>query len=424
MAQYMRPISDHHAGGWTPFPTSPTTLYDKIDEAISDDDSTYINADENGSHCAYKLDSVTDPGVSTGHILHVLFRSQGSDLAEKLDVKLVYDYGGPGQNFFVDLQNQTNRSDNYLDVNYTLSEAEADAILDYSKVYIHLTEDGVESGEWIRVTQAYLEVPDAGGVTLVVADGVHDHLTDNIDLTQAHILAIAEVLHSHLSDSIDLTQAHLLAIADALHAHMVDPIILSQAHQLAISDGGHDHLADNITLDVAIMLIIQDALHGISADGITLSQVHQLLINNAAHGHTVDPILLSQVHNLAVNDTLHDHLADNIDLFIGVLLVIADTLHGHAAENITLSQVHNLLINAGLHTLASDPITLTQVHNLIVAGGLHEHLADNIDLILEGIEYAKMGSRPLEKEDVVLIGSKDSVFIGEKGIILISEDEN
>ena len=40
--QFLRPDSDVAVGGWTPTPTSPTTLFDKIDE-VTASDTDYIS---------------------------------------------------------------------------------------------------------------------------------------------------------------------------------------------------------------------------------------------------------------------------------------------------------------------------------------------------------------------------------------------
>jgi hypothetical protein len=42
LAQFLRPDSDISVGGWTPTPSSPTTLFDKIDEDTASD-ADYIS---------------------------------------------------------------------------------------------------------------------------------------------------------------------------------------------------------------------------------------------------------------------------------------------------------------------------------------------------------------------------------------------
>lgn len=165
MTQYARPGQDILIGNWTDEGTvdNDGNLYTSVDEVTKDDDDSYINADDTATTCELKLSSVTDPQVGTSHILHIWFRSDGSGGPEKLDVRLL-----EATTEICSLANQTNRSGSYADVGYTLSEGEANSITDYSDLRIELTQDSVGSGEWIRVTQCYLEVPDAPvGATLV-----------------------------------------------------------------------------------------------------------------------------------------------------------------------------------------------------------------------------------------------------------------
>lgn len=165
MTQYARPASDSVAGGWTDEGTvdNDGSLYTSIDEITIDNDDSYINADSTGEVCVVKLGTITDPEVGTGHGLHIWFRSSGSAGPEKLDVRLIEDYGGAGTEI-CSVNNQSNRSGTYADINtdgYQLSEAEANLITDYGNLYVELTEDSVGSGEWIRITQVYFQAPDA-----------------------------------------------------------------------------------------------------------------------------------------------------------------------------------------------------------------------------------------------------------------------
>jgi len=160
MAQYARPIQDITVNNWTDEGTVDNDgyLYTSLDEVTSDGDDSYIMAtNQSGDICEVKLGSVTEPTPDTGHVLHVLYRSIGSGGPEKVDIFLFV-----GTTEVLELPNQSNRSGSYTDCNYTLSEAEAAALAgNYDDIRIRLNADTVGSGEEIRVTQAYLEVPDA-----------------------------------------------------------------------------------------------------------------------------------------------------------------------------------------------------------------------------------------------------------------------
>lgn len=64
-AQYARPTSDVSAGGWTA--SSGTDLFAMIDEAVVDD-ADYITS-STASICEVALGSMSDPALSTGHIV-------------------------------------------------------------------------------------------------------------------------------------------------------------------------------------------------------------------------------------------------------------------------------------------------------------------------------------------------------------------
>lgn len=159
MTQYARPASDITVGNWTDEGTvdNDGNLWTSMDEVTSDDDDSYIMAtNQSADICEVKLGAGTDPVSSVGHVLHVLFRSIGGGGPEKVDMLLL-----DGAVTILELPNQSNRSASYTDVNYTLTGAEADAIGDYTDLRIRLNADTVGSGEEIRVTQAYMQFPDA-----------------------------------------------------------------------------------------------------------------------------------------------------------------------------------------------------------------------------------------------------------------------
>ena len=162
MTQYARPASDITVGSWTDEGTvdNDGNLYTSLDEVTRDDDSSYIQGTNGAGSSEVKLSTVTDPVSSTGHILHVWFRSIGSGAGEKMDFYLYC-----ATTLIVQSINQTNRSDTYADIAVTLTTDEADAITDYSDLRIRMDEDTIGTGEYVRITQCYIEVPDAPGTT-------------------------------------------------------------------------------------------------------------------------------------------------------------------------------------------------------------------------------------------------------------------
>jgi hypothetical protein len=72
MAQFMRPISDAFNAGWQKENGNSVNLYESIDEPVQND-ADYIQSDLNPADqvFVFKLSTVVDPGVNTGHIFRV-----------------------------------------------------------------------------------------------------------------------------------------------------------------------------------------------------------------------------------------------------------------------------------------------------------------------------------------------------------------
>ena len=158
MAQFARPDSDVSAGLWEPV-GGESTLFDAVNGAT---DSDYIEA-LNGENttCELGLTTVTDPAVSTGHILRVRLQGTGSGGPERLVIQL--------------FEGATQRAASPALVNrgswstqtYTLTAGEADSITDYSDLRIKLISSNLAATEDMWARLAELEVPD-------VADSVDE----------------------------------------------------------------------------------------------------------------------------------------------------------------------------------------------------------------------------------------------------------
>ncbi|MBA7590686.1 hypothetical protein ES708_32814 [subsurface metagenome] len=156
MAQFARPNQDIATGSWTK--SGGTYWWENIDEVTQNGDADYCACPNGGGILEVKLSSVSDPGVGTGHVLRLYAKSPGGGGApEKLDINL-YQGGTLIANAFGNLA--INRTA-YTLYEYTLTEAQANAITNYSDLRIKFIEDTVGAGEEIRVTQAELEVPEA-----------------------------------------------------------------------------------------------------------------------------------------------------------------------------------------------------------------------------------------------------------------------
>lgn len=157
MTQIGRPDSDISLGSWSPYPTDPTTLFDKIDEETPNDDVDYIHSDLDEDVCEVGVGDVTDPGVGTDHIIRCYAKSpNGGGAKEKLDIALVENGIVRSQG----VQTIVSRTAYGL-IEHVIPEAEANAIQNYANLRIRFHICVVNSNEPIQVTQADFRCPDA-----------------------------------------------------------------------------------------------------------------------------------------------------------------------------------------------------------------------------------------------------------------------
>lgn len=158
MAQFGRPDGDISVGLWSPYPSSPTTLFDKIDEVTPNGDTDYIYSSNDEDECEASIGSVNDPGVGTGHKIRCYAQCPlGSGQPEAMWIALVENGTIRGQSFDITVDRNS-----YVMIEYTLSEAEANAIGNYANLRLRFHIAKVNGGEPIQITQAEFECPDAG----------------------------------------------------------------------------------------------------------------------------------------------------------------------------------------------------------------------------------------------------------------------
>jgi len=151
MAQFATPDSDISAGLWEPI-GGESTLFDAVNGAT---DSDYIEA-LNGENttCELGLTPITDPAVSTGHILRVRLQGTGSGGPERLMIQL---FEGATQR--AASPNLVSRG-SWSTQTYTLTAGEADSITDYSDLRVKLVSSNLAATEDMWARLAELEVPD------------------------------------------------------------------------------------------------------------------------------------------------------------------------------------------------------------------------------------------------------------------------
>jgi hypothetical protein len=125
VVRYARPASDLSAGTWTP--STGTDLYAMLDETTASD-TDYIET-ASASTCQIALNSVTDPGTSSGQVVTIRAQSaNGNDLVATLKQGATT----------IATRTFTSLGASWADYDITLSGAECDAITDYSALSVTL----------------------------------------------------------------------------------------------------------------------------------------------------------------------------------------------------------------------------------------------------------------------------------------------
>lgn len=161
MAQFARPTSTDLAGDF--FAVGAATIHEATDEVVTND-SDYATVQEDGNEIfTIKLGPLTDPSSNSNHTLTVRFTDDNGavtwtfSLLEGVVLKAQWtDFVASPSTF----QNAV----------YTLSGVEADAITDYTNLYVRVEVTGFGIGSTFNVSQIFLQVPDSGatpGVTVV-----------------------------------------------------------------------------------------------------------------------------------------------------------------------------------------------------------------------------------------------------------------
>jgi hypothetical protein len=160
LTQFARPDADITDDNWVAT-GGPTDLYDCLEE-VTANDSEYIRTSGTNSDGEIGLGDVTDPGVGTGHIIHCRMRSSGSGQGETVRCRLYQ-----GTTLIAAGGGYSNRSGSFTDDSFSVEEAKADNITDYTDLRFNFESTGVSGSDTLDVSQAYLEVPDAAeGVTV------------------------------------------------------------------------------------------------------------------------------------------------------------------------------------------------------------------------------------------------------------------
>lgn len=146
MAQFGRPSTDTTRDNWEEDDGTTTNIFDQIDEAVVDD-ADYIRTGLAPTSDVYvtKLTTLEDPVSSSGHVVRYRYGKDASGGAQiDLTVQLRQGYvneGSPGT--LIAQWVHTNISNTLTTAAQTLAGAEADAITDYTDLYLRFVANQV-----------------------------------------------------------------------------------------------------------------------------------------------------------------------------------------------------------------------------------------------------------------------------------------
>lgn len=255
--------------------------------------------------------------------------------------------------------------------------------------------------------QLYLGISGlpAGG-TLSPQGSSHQLSSDNITLTQKHLLVVENAIHTLMSENVALTSEQILGINDAFHGLTSTEIQLTQKHTIVVDNTTHSLMSDNLDLVEHKILVVNDTLHGHTVQSVTLSVKSYLAVANALHNHTVQGVVLTQKHTLSTQDALHTLISDSLG---GLINIQPDGFGGGwgAIEawgvkqfgeiNIELPMNYLIVNLDSLHYLSSDQLdTFIQIFNMIRTGVYIKDFQEDGDV---GDEYTQgTGTVPLNSQ--------------------------
>jgi hypothetical protein len=356
MSQIGVPSADNANTGWT---TSP--LWSKVDE-IPYSDADYIISTGAGSSCKLgplkKTDgsALVDPVASGNHVLCI--RAKRVSTGGTLVVSLYQD------TTLICTTTLTTIT-SLADYTYTLSAAEANAITDYTHLYILLV-GGVSSSKYEYVTAVSLYTPET--INLVVENFTHARALDNVAETQIHQLAVQDLSQAQPLDSIstmtliynlevqDFTQARVLespaltyiaalAIESWLQGRVLDEPVLTRLTTLEVQDLQQTQILESPDLEIvktAIDLEIEDLTQTNSLEVVGITQNHLLVVQDLSQGRMIQDISLASLLQLAIQDLIQANALESVDLEIvsgGITwdLEIENMIQSQIIQDISLS---------------------------------------------------------------------------------------
>ena len=139
MPQFARPIQDIFNSNWENQSGAVPNTYQSVDEvSVNDADFARTRLSPNNDVVVWKLSPVTDPGVSTGHIMRVRYGKDttGGDTID-LSLEFRQNYVSEvSQGTLIGAINAGNVPGGFIDFIFELPGAMADLITDYSSLFV------------------------------------------------------------------------------------------------------------------------------------------------------------------------------------------------------------------------------------------------------------------------------------------------
>jgi len=249
MAQFARPDADQATGSWT-----TTPLWSKVDEGSDGGDTITSDAVGNGvatTNADLRLSDVTDPAVSTGHIIRSRWASSSTrDITPTCELWL----GIPGSGTLIaTLTGATLLDTTEVTDTHTLTGTEADNITDYTDLFLRLVGTGSGGGpsRSLVVEFCELEVPD------VSADFT-------ADLSSASFATTAQ--------NLDVQADYLAELSSASFATTAQDITVLADFDAALSSASFAMTAQNLDVQADFLAELSSALFGMTAQDVSIDQ--------------------------------------------------------------------------------------------------------------------------------------------------------
>jgi len=147
VAQFGRPSADTSIGTWVDQADGVTNIYTTIDEYVASD-ADYIKSVSAPSSAPYatKLSNLEDPVSSSGHVLRCRMAKSaagGAQIDATVQLRQGYVSEGTPGTLIATIASTTNVSETFTDYSHSLSGAEADAITDYTSLFVRIVANQV-----------------------------------------------------------------------------------------------------------------------------------------------------------------------------------------------------------------------------------------------------------------------------------------